>query len=64
MTNVGFRSVPKETVYHILVRLNNEAFLTQYNDLNHTVTLQLTEKLMKLVNVLIKFDKTCILKMY
>ena len=41
--------VPKETVYHVLIRLNHEPFLSQYTDLGHSVTLLLTERLIQQV---------------
>ena len=41
--------VPKETVYHVLIRLNHEQFLSQYTDLGHSVTLLLTERLIQQV---------------
>ena len=45
--------VPKETVYHVLIRLNHEQFLSQYTDLGHSVTLLLTERLMRQVRIMI-----------
>ena len=44
--------VPKETVYHVLIRLNHEQFLSQYTDLGHSVTLLLTERLMQQVRII------------
>ena len=45
--------VLKETVYHVLIRLNHEQFLSQYTDLGHSVTLLLTERLMRQVRIMI-----------